>query len=86
MSQYSLFHVTMLGIIQLLQTNRIFIKIEYKGKETKQNVFYKVTKYMYVANPRIKLKNRVLQNLNSNITQFVTFAIYKFMRHNARGA
>ncbi len=76
----------MLGIIQLLQTNRIFIKIEYKGKETKQNVFYKVTKYMYVANPRIKLKNRVLQNLNSNITQFVTFAIYKFMRHNAREA
>lgn len=76
----------MQGIIQLLQTNRIFIKIEYKGKETKQNVFYKVTKYMYVANPRIKLKNRVLQNLNSNITQFVTFAIYKFMRHNTRGA
>ena len=84
LSQYSLFHVTMLGIIQLLQINTIFIKIEYKGKETKQNVFYKVTKYMYVANPRIKLKHRVLQNLNSNITQFVTFAIYKIMRHIAR--
>lgn len=86
MSQYTLLYVTMLGIIQLLQINTIFIKIEYKGKETKQNVFYKVTKYMYVANPRIKLKHRVLQNLNSNITQFVTFAIYKFMRHNAREA
>lgn len=46
--------------------------------------FYKVTKYMYVANPRFKLKHRVLQNLNSNITQFVTFAIYKIMRHIAR--
>lgn len=76
----------MLGIIQLLQTNRIFIKIEYKGKETKQNVFYKVTKYMYVANPRIKLKHNVLQNSNSIITQFVTFAIYKIMRHIAREA
>lgn len=45
----------MQGIIQLLQTNTIFIKIEYKGKETKQNVFYKVTKSMYVINSRIKL-------------------------------
>lgn len=45
----------MQGIIQLLQTNTIFIKIEYKAKQTKQNVFYKVTKYMYVANHRIKL-------------------------------
>ena len=42
-------------IIQLLQTNTIFIKIEYKAKETKQNVFYKVTKSMYVVNSRIKL-------------------------------
>lgn len=74
----------MQGIIQLLQTNTILIKIEYKAKQNKQNVFYKVTKYMYVANPRIKLKLKVLQNINGNITQFVTFAIYKFMRHITR--
>lgn len=74
----------MQGIIQLLQTNTIFIKIEYKAKQNKQNIFYKVTKSKHVANPRIKLKHRVLQNLNSNITQFVTFAIYKFMRHITR--
>lgn len=45
----------MQGIIQLLQTNTIFIKIEYKAKQTKQNIFYKVTKSKHVVNPRIKL-------------------------------
>lgn len=74
----------MQGIIQLLQTNTIFIKIEYKAKQTKQNVFYKDTKSMYVVNSRIKLKHNALQILNGNITQFVTFAIYKFMRHITR--
>lgn len=39
---------------------------------------------MNVVNSRIKLKHNVLQNMNSIITQFVTFAIYKFMRHIAR--
>lgn len=86
MSQYTLFHVTLRRIIQLLQTNTIFIKIEYEAKQTKQNVFYKVTKSKHVVNSRIKLKHNALQILNGNITQFVTFAIYKFMRHNARGA
>ena len=75
----------MQGIIQLLQTNTIFIKIEYKAKQTKQNIFYKVTKSMYVINSRIKLWHNVLQNPDSKKTQFVTFAIYKFVRHNARG-
>ena len=41
---------------------------------------------MNVVNSRIKLKHNVLQNMNSIITQFVTFAIYKFMRHIAREA
>ena len=40
---------------------------------------------MNVVNSRIKLKHNALQTLNSNITQFVTFAIYKFMRHIVRG-
>ena len=39
---------------------------------------------MNVVNYRIKLKHNVLQNSNSIITQFVTFAIYKIMRHIAR--
>lgn len=39
---------------------------------------------MNVVNYRIKLKHNVLQNINSIITQFVTFAIHKIMRHIAR--
>lgn len=41
---------------------------------------------MNVVNYCIKLKHNVLQNMNSIITQFVTFAIYKIMRHIAREA
>lgn len=86
MSQYTLFHVTQRRIIQLLQRNTFFIKFGYKTKQTKKDIFYKVTKSMNVVNYRIKLKHNVLQNINSIITQFVTFAIYKIMRHIAREA
>ena len=68
----------------MLQNNTFFIKFGYKTKQTKQAIFYKVTKSMNVVNYRIKLKHNVLQNSNSIITQFVTFAIYKIMRHIAR--
>ncbi|KIP62739.1 hypothetical protein ST44_05815 [Prevotella pectinovora] len=79
-----MFHVTLRRIIQLLQNNTLFIKFGYKTKQTKQDIFYKVTKSMNVVNYRIKLKHNVLQNTKSIITQFVTFAIYKIMRHIAR--
>ena len=84
LSQYTLFHVTLRGIIQLLQNNTFFIKFGYETKRTKKDIFYKVTKSINVVNSRIKLKHNVLQNSNSIITQFVTFAIYKIMRHIAR--
>ena len=79
-----MFHVTLRRIIQLLQNNTFFIKFGYETKRTKKDIFYKVTKSMNVVNYRIKLKHNVLQNINSIITQFVTFAIYKIMRHIAR--
>ena len=84
LSQYTLFHVTLRRIIQLLQNNTFFIKFGYETKRTKKDIFYKVTKSINVVNSRIKLKHNVLQNMNSIMTQFVTFAIYKYMRHIAR--